>query len=373
MCPGNNPSDDLLNYHLSVAAGGIGMTTVAYAAVHRSGLSFPHQLWLRRESVGELRKMSEAVHAEGAAISIQIGHCGLMAKRSIAGGRPFAPSGGFNLYGPTFPRSMKDPAINEIIESFGHAVSLAIESGFDAVEVHAGHGYLISQFLSPFLNKRKDKWGGSFENRCAFMIAVMQQVIKAAGSRLAVIVKMNMRDGVRGGMELDESLKVAKILENLGVHALVLSGGLVSRSPLYVMRGRIPVKVMGHYMKNPFMKIGIGMFGELLMKPQPFEENYFLKDAGKFRQSVSIPLIYVGGVNSKESIEKVLDEGFEFVSFARALINDPGFINKLKSGEVTHTSCNHTNYCIAVMYSGKMECYQHRQDLPGKWKEMLEG
>jgi 2,4-dienoyl-CoA reductase-like NADH-dependent reductase (Old Yellow Enzyme family) len=373
MCPGNNPSDDLVKYHQSVAAGGIGMTTVAYAAVHRSGLSFPHQLWLRHETVGDLRKLTDAVHAEGAAASIQIGHCGLMANRSVAGRRPMAPTGGFNLYGPTFPRTMNDKEIKEIIDSFGHAVTLARESGFDAVEVHAGHGYLISQFLSPFLNKRKDRWGGSFENRSRFMNAVMQQVLKSAGSGLAVVVKMNMRDGVTGGMELNESIQVAQLLENLGVHALVLSGGLVSRSPLYVMRGRIPVNVMGHYMKNPLMKIGIGMFGEMLMKPLPFIENYFLEDARVFRKSTRIPLIYVGGVNSKGSIDKVLDEGFEFVSFARALINDPGFVNKLKTGEVTHSSCNHANYCIAVMYSGKMECYQHRHDLPDNWKKMLGG
>jgi 2,4-dienoyl-CoA reductase-like NADH-dependent reductase (Old Yellow Enzyme family) len=294
MCPGNKPSDDLLKYHQSVAAGGIGMTTIAYAAVHQSGLSFPHQLWLRPEVIPDLRKLTDSIHKEGAAASIQIGHCGLMAKRSIAGGRPLAPSGGFNLYGPTFPRSMNEKDIDVIIDSFGEAVTIAQESGFDAVEVHAGHGYLISQFLSPYLNKRKDKWGGSFENRVRFMSLVMGKVMSVAKSRTAVLVKMNMRDAVTGGMEPDESFKVANILEDLGADALILSGGLVSRSPLYVMRGKIPVQIMGSRMKNPFMKIGVSLFGELLMKPEPFTETYFLEDAIKFRSVVIIPLVYVG-------------------------------------------------------------------------------
>jgi 2,4-dienoyl-CoA reductase-like NADH-dependent reductase (Old Yellow Enzyme family) len=372
MCPGNKPSDDLLKYHQSVAAGGIGMTTIAYAAVHQSGLSFPHQLWLKREVIKDLRKITDAIHKEGAAASIQIGHCGLMAKRSIAGGRPLAPSGGFNLYGITFPRSMNDKHIDEIIDSFAEAVNIACESGFDAVEVHAGHGYLISQFLSPYLNKRKDKWGGPFENRTRFMSSVMRKVMSAAKSGIAVLVKMNMRDAVKGGMEQDESIKVAKILEDTGVNALVLSGGLVSRSPLYVMRGRIPAQIMGKGMKNPFMKLGVSLFGDLLMKPELFSELYFLEEAIKFRSVVKIPLVYVGGLVSGENIDVVMKKGFEFVSFARPLIHDPGFINKLKSGEVVKSGCNHSNYCIAVMYSGKMRCFQHVDDLPEKWRKRLE-
>jgi 2,4-dienoyl-CoA reductase-like NADH-dependent reductase (Old Yellow Enzyme family) len=231
---------------------------------------------------------------------------------------------------------------------------------------------LISQFLSPYLNKRKDKWGGSFENRTRFMVSVMTKVISAAKSRTAVLVKMNMRDAVSGGMGPDESVQVAKILEDMGVDALVLSGGLVSRSPLYVMRGKMPVRIMGSKMKNPFMKIGVSCFGNLLMKPEPFSETYFLKDALSFRSALKIPLVYVGGLVSRKNIDTVMNHGFEFVSFARPLIHDPGFINKLKSGELIRSGCNHSNYCIAVMYSGKMKCYQAEDDLPEKWKKELE-
>ncbi|MCX6285952.1 MAG: NADH:flavin oxidoreductase [Bacteroidetes bacterium] len=372
MCPGHLVSDDLIQYHKAVAEGGIGMTTVAYAAVSQSGLSFDHQLWLRKEAVPKLKTLTEAIHKGGAAAAIQIGHCGQMAKTSVSG-ECISPSGRFNLYGPTWPRAMNKNDIKNVVADFRQAVNLAGESGFDAVEVHAGHGYLISQFLSQHTNKRKDEYGGNFENRSHFMKEVISEIMDVAGPGIAVLVKMNLRDGFKGGMELDESIEVAKILENIGVHALVLSGGFVSRAPMYVMRGRMPVKVMAFYMHEKWMKFGVKWFGNLLMKPEPFTEAYFLTDARRIRESVTLPLVYVGGMVSKTGIEKVLGEGFEFVQIARALIHDPAFINKIKTGELSVSGCNHANYCIAVMYSGKMACYQNEKDRSAPWLKYLEG
>jgi 2,4-dienoyl-CoA reductase-like NADH-dependent reductase (Old Yellow Enzyme family) len=371
MSPGHLVSDDLINYHRSVAAGGIGMTTVAYASVSQSGLSFEHQLWLRKDAVPGLRDLTDAVHAEGAAVSVQIGHCGLMGKYSLAGGRPIAPTGKFNLYGPTFPRKMNKNDINTVITDFGNAVDLARESGFDAVEVHAGHGYLISQFLSLYTNKRKDDFGGSFENRTRFMTEVMREVRKRAGNDLAVLVKMNLRDGFKGGMELDEAVRVAGILEQEGADAIIPSGGFTSRAPMYVMRGRMPVEIMGHGVKNPVTRFLILRFGDILVKAEPYSEDYFLEDALQVRKAVNIPVVYVGGADSRESIDKILSNGFEFVSFARALVHDPAYMNKLKNGEAERSGCLHSNYCIAVMYTGKMRCFQDEKDIPEKWDKML--
>jgi 2,4-dienoyl-CoA reductase-like NADH-dependent reductase (Old Yellow Enzyme family) len=373
MCPGNMVSDDLIEYHRSVAAGGVGMTTVAYASVSRSGLSFDHQLWLREEAVPRLRDLTGAVHREGAKASIQIGHCGLMAKRSVTGGACLAPSGRFNLYGPTWPRRIRKEEIREITRDFGRAVTLAREAGFDAVEVHAGHGYLISQFLSEYTNKRKDEYGGSFRNRSRFLVEVIREVMEHAKQDIAVIVKTNLRDGFRGGMETDEAIEIARILESEGVHALVLSGGFVSRAPMYVMRGRMPVEVMSSRMKEYWLKPFIRYFGEWLVHPMPFSEGYFLEDALKIRSAVRLPLIYVGGMISREKIEEVLEKGFEFVQFARALIHDPWFIRKLRTGETERSGCLHSNYCIAVMYSGKMACFQNEKSIPEKWRRKLSG
>lgn len=209
MCDGNSPTDMLYEYHRSVAAGGIGMTTLAYASVTRNGLSFPHQLWLRPEIVPGLRRITDAIHREGAAAGIQIGHCGNMSHRAICGCTPISASSGFNIYSPTLVRGMRTSEIADVARAFGTAVNLAREAGFDSVEVHAGHGYLISQFLSPYTNRRKDEYGGTLENRMRFMDMCLGEALTAARDDMAVVVKTNMRDGFRGGLDLDECLEVA--------------------------------------------------------------------------------------------------------------------------------------------------------------------
>ena len=372
MCPGNAPSQMLLDYHRSVAAGGIGMTTVAYASVTQSGLSFPSQLWLREEIIPGLKELTDAIHAESAAASIQIGHCGNMSHKSICGVRPISASSGFNIYSPTLVRGMKKEELPEMARAYGEAVRLARKAGFDAVEVHAGHGYLISQFLSPYTNHRKDEYGGSLENRMRFMELVMKEVMEAAGSDMAVLVKMNMRDGFKGGMEIDETMQVAKRLEQLGVHALVLSGGFVSKAPMYVMRGAMPIKTLTHYMDCWWLKLGVKMAGRMMIPTVPFQEAYFLEDALKFREEIKIPLVYVGGLVSREKIDEVLDDGFEFVQMARALLNEPDFVNRMHREENARCNCGHSNYCIGRMYSIEMACHKHLKDLPRKLEKEIE-
>ena len=366
MCPGNAPSQQLLDYHRSVAAGGVGMTTVAYAAVAQSGLSFDRQLWMRKEIVSGLRKLTDSVHKEGAAASIQLGHCGNMSHKKICGETPVGASSGFNLYSPTFVRGLRKDELRLMAKAYGNAVRIARESGFDAVEIHAGHGYLISQFLSPYTNHRKDEYGGSLDNRMRFMDEVMAEVMKAAGNDMAVLVKMNMRDGFKGGMDIEESLQVAHRLVNDGAQALVLSGGFVSKAPMYVMRGAMPIKAMTHYMDCWWLKWGVRMAGHLMIPTVPFKEAYFLDDAMLFRKEIkNIPLVYVGGLISREKIEDVLDKGFEFVQMGRALLNEPGFVNRMKLDVNARCTCKHSNYCIARMYSIDMACHQRlTEDLP---------
>lgn len=373
MCPGNVPSPQLLAYHRLVAAGGVGMTTVAYAAVTRSGLSFDRQLWMRPEIVPGLRELTDAVHAEGAAASIQLGHCGNMSHKSICGCLPVGASSGFNLYSPTFVRGLRADELPEMAKAYGRSVGLAREAGFDAVEIHAGHGYLISQFLSPSTNHRKDEFGGTLANRMRFMEMVMEEVMTAAGNDMAVLVKMNMRDGFRGGMELDESLQVARKLQELGAHALVLSGGFVSKAPMYVMRGEMPIRTMTHYMTCWWLKYGVRLVGKYMIPSVPFREAYFLEDALKFREALDIPLVYVGGLVSRQKIEEVLNHGFEAVQMGRALLNEPDFVNRMRREENARCNCRHSNYCIARMYTLDMACHQHLQEeLPPCLKKEIE-
>ena len=366
MCPGNKPSKELFDYHVSVAKGGVGMTTVAYAAVTRSGLSFDRQLWMRPEILPGLKKITDAVHKEGAACSIQLGHCGNMSHKSICGETPVGACTGFNIYSPTLVRGLRKDELPALAKAYGDATRMAREAGFDAVEVHAGHGYLISQFLSPYTNHRKDEYGGSLENRMRFMDMCMKEVVKAAGDDMAVLVKMNMRDGFKGGMELDETIQVAKRLVKDGAHALVLSGGFVSKAPMYVMRGAMPIKTLTHYMDCWWLKWSVRLFGKMMIPTVPFQEAYFLEDALKFREAIKeIPLVYVGGLVARNKIDEVLDKGFEFVQMGRALLNEPGFVNRMKAEEGARCSCKHSNYCIGRMYSIEMACHQRlNEELP---------
>ena len=338
MCPENTPTQMLLDYHRSVAAGGVGMTTVAYAAVTQSGLSFDRQLWLRPSIIPRLHELTKAVHDEGAAVGIQIGHCGNMSHKNICGVTPISASSGFNLYSPTFVRGMEKEELPEMAKAYGNAVNLARKAGFDAVEVHA------------------------------------EEVMKAAGSDMAVFVKMNMRDGFKGGMEIDESIQVAKRLLELGAHGLVLSGGFVSKAPMYVMRGAMPIRSMSYYMNCWWLKYGVRMFGKWMIPSVPFKEAYFLEDALKFRAALpDAPLIYVGGLVSRQKIDEVLDSGFDAVQMARALLNEPGFVNRMKQEEQARCNCGHSNYCIGRMYTIEMACHQHlKEQLPSSLQKEID-
>ena len=355
----NAPTRMLHDYHESVARGGVGMTTLAYASVSRSGLSFPTQLWLRDEIVDPLRAITDAVHSHGAKASIQIGHCGNMTHRSTAGCIPVGASGGFNLYSPTPVRRLRHDEILRIAGDFGAAVHTARRAGFDCVEVHAGHGYLLSQFLSPYTNRRRDEYGGSLANRMRFMRIAMEKVMEAAGTDMGVVVKMNMDDGFRSGMHQQECLEVAAELLRLGAHALVLSGGFVSKAPMYVMRGEMPIYTMTYYMKQWWLRYGVRMFGRMMVPAEPFRPLYFLDQARAFRAAFPhASLIYVGGVTQAAEMEKVLgEEGFDFVQIGRGLLRDPELMNHIRSG-AAGCDCDHVNYCIARMYSREMACHK---------------
>ena len=362
----NGPTEELFNYHRAVAKGGIGMTTVAYAAVCRSGISFDSQLWMREEIVPELKKLTDAVHAEGAKASIQLGHCGNMTHRRTCGQMPIGASSGFNLYSPTFHRKMNQKDIDEVVKAYGDAVRLAMKAGFDAVEIHAGHGYLISQFLSPYTNHRHDRYGGSLDNRMNFMRECIREVVKAADGKIAVTAKLNTRDGFRGGQEVDELIEVAKELRRLGVDAITLSGGFVSRAPQYVMRGEFPTKAIAHYLPASqwWLKICLYIGSWAVCPTVTFKHLFFMEDALKFKAAMpDYPFIYVGGVTTGEDARKVLENGFPLFQMGRAVLEDTDFVNKLKADENHCSGCEHSNFCIGRMYSKSMQCHKHCEDI----------
>lgn len=374
MCPGQKPSKELYDYHTAVARGGIGMTTVAYAAVCRSGLSFENQLWMRKEIVPELKRLTDAIHAEGAKASIQLGHCGNMSHRNICGCMPYGASRGFNLYSPTFVQKMNLRQMNEVADAFGTAVELAIEAGFDAIEIHAGHGYLISQFLSPYTNHRKDEFGGSLENRMKFMKMCVSKAVSAGKGKIALFAKLNTRDGFKGGQEVDELIEVSKELRNLGIEAIVLSGGFVSRHPQYVMRGAFPKKTIVHYFpwSKWWLKLGVGIAGRIVAPTVPFKKLFFMEDALKFREAMpDFPFVYVGGVVDRKSADEAISKGFPMIQMGRAVLEDTDFVNKIREDENHCSGCTHSNFCIGRMYSKSMQCHKHCEDItPALRKEV---
>ena len=365
MCPDGLPSPSLVEHHRSMAAGGVGLTTVAYASVSEGGRSFAHQLWMREHALPGLRQLTDAVHQHGAAASIQLGHCGNMADQNVTGQRPLAPSAVFNLFGLARPKAMSEEDIELLLQDFERSAALALKAGFDAVEIHAGHGYLISQFLSPHTNRRTDRWGGPLEGRARLIKQLIPRVKEATAGRLAVIVKMNLCDGFAGGMELDEAVALAPMLEQQGADALVLSGGFVSKCPMYIMRGEVPLKEMVASQELMTHKIGLALFGRFVVKAYPFEEAYFLQDALQIRQAVDLPLVLVGGMISLERMEQVLEQGFEFVALARALIREPDFVARLQRGEIRESLCKPCNKCMATMYYGEALCPEREDNGAG--------
>ena len=377
MCPGHRPSKEFFDYHTAVARGGIGMTTFAYAAVCQSGLSFENQLWMREEIVPELKKCTDAVHAEGALCSIQLGHCGNMSHKAICGCLPYGASRGFNLYSPTFVHKMNLAEIQQVAKAYGDAVRLAIKAGFDAIEVHAGHGYLISQFLSPYTNHRHDEFGGTLENRMRFMKMCMKEVVEAGKGKVAIFVKMNTSDGFKGGQTTEELIQVARTLKECGADAIVLSGGFVSRAPQYVMRGEFPTIPLAHYLplKQWWLKIGLLFAGNIVSPTVPFKPLFFMEDSLKFQKALGkdFPLVYVGGVVSREGAQTVLDNGFPLFQMGRAVLEDTDFVNKMKETDGEYCNgCKHSNYCIGRMYTLEMRCHHCVDNLPEKLQKEID-
>ena len=350
MAPGNVVTEQLIDFHRAVAAGGVGMTTLAYCAVSPDGQGAPGEIIVRDESVPGLRRFADAMHALGAAASIQLGHAGPVA--ASTGRRGLAPSRVFTPQAMKFTRAITEVDIERITADFARAARLATGAGFDAVELHFGHGYLLSAFLSPRLNRRTDRWGGSVANRARFARQVATAVREAVGGRAAVIAKLNMADGVPGGLWIDESIEAARLLEADGaLDALELTGGSSFQNPMYLFRGEAPIREMAAVFPRP-LRFGFRLTAKRFMPHYPFEEAFFLSFARQFRAALAMPLILLGGVNRFETVQRALAEGFSFVAMGRALLREPALVGRWQKGDARESLCIHCNKCIPTIYSG---------------------
>jgi 2,4-dienoyl-CoA reductase-like NADH-dependent reductase (Old Yellow Enzyme family) len=344
---------ELIEFHRRFAAGGVGMTTVAYCAVTRAGSTDGHQIVLDGADVGTgLRALTDAVHGEGAAIAAQIGHAGPVANPMGTKSPALSPSRVFSPLGMRRTQAVTVSEIATIVEQYAHGARVLRDAGFDAIEVHVGHGYLLSAFLSPKLNKRSDEFGGSLENRARFALDVVRTVRAAAGRDIAVTAKINMTDGVRGGFWLNESIEFARMLETQGaLDALTLTGGSSFENPMYLFRGEAPVAEMAEMFPG-VMKAGIKLVGGSFFKEYPFEEAYFRPYARQFRDALSMPLVMLGGINRLDTVSRALDDGFAFVQMGRALLREPDLVAEMQKDPNRESLCIHCNKCMPTIYTG---------------------
>lgn len=351
-------TDDLIKFHQLPAAGGVGMTTVAYCAVTPGGRTDGWQLWMRPEAVPGLRRLTDAVHAEGAAISAQIGHAGPVANAKTNKAPALAPVRFFNPLSMRFARKATLEDIRAVTAAHANAARMAIDAGFDAVEIHLGHNYLASSFLSPMLNRRTDEFGGSLENRSRVargLVRAVRDAVDTYGARqIAVTAKLTMTDGVRGGIPIDEALQTATWLEeDGGLDAIELTAGSSLVNPMYLFHGDAPLKEFAGAFKPP-ISWGMRMTGKKFLREYPYREAYLLRHARQFRAELSLPLILLGGITNRETMDLAMAEGFDFVAMGRALLAEPDLINRIKADGDAHTVkalCTHCNKCMPTIYS----------------------
>lgn len=343
-------TDDLIEYHRLPAAGGVGMTTVAYCAVSPGGRTEGNGIWMRPEAVPGFRRLTDAVHAEGAAVSAQIGHAGPVANAKSNKAKALAPVRFFNPIGMRFAKKATRDDIDDVIAAHANAARLAVDAGFDAVEIHLGHNYLASSFLSPLINRRDDEFGGSLENRAKVARGMVMAVRRAVDGQIAVTAKLNMADGVRGGITVEEALTTAKWLQDDGgLDALELTAGSSLVNPMYLFRGDAPVKEFAGAFKPP-LRWGMRMTGKKFLREYPYRDAYLLRDARLFRAELTMPLILLGGITNRDSMDLAMAEGFDFVAMARALLAEPDLVNRIRDERSVQSACIHCNRCMPTIY-----------------------
>lgn len=355
--PEGKVTQALIDFHRGFIEGGTGMTTLAYCAVSTEGFAAPGEILMVRENLPGLKVFTKAMHDAGGKVSAQIGHAGPVAVKKITGVQPIAPSKFRNPTSFQVCREISKEEIKDVTKQFADACEVAADAGFDAVELHFGHLYLISSFLSPWINKRKDEYGGSIENRTRFAKEVLLAVKERVKDRVAIIVKLSMDDGIKGSIWLDESTITARILDETGaVDAFELTMGSSVYHQMYLFRGDTDIDGMAATQKGIF-KLGVKWFGRKILGEYPYEHLYMMESARQFKTFVkNAQLILLGGVNDSVHLhEAIVTEGFDFVAIGRALLREPDIVNQMKNDAEYRGLCNHCNKCMFSVF-GTTNC-----------------
>jgi 2,4-dienoyl-CoA reductase-like NADH-dependent reductase (Old Yellow Enzyme family) len=329
----------LVNLTGELAKGNLGLIVSSHAFVSPEGQAGPWQLAVHDDQfIPGLTQMAKAAHDGGSAIVLQLAHAGLQAATPLTKVEALGPS---SLPRPdgTQCRQMTLTEIQRTVDAFVAAAVRAKAAGFDGVQIHAAHGYLLSQFLSPYFNKRQDDFGGSIENRARIVLDILGRIKSTLGDHFPVLIKMNSEDFINGGLTVEEMLQIAQMLENAGIDGIELSGGTADAASQFsaVRRGRVPT----------------------------VENEVFYRDAAKrYRETIKVPLILVGGIRSYSVAENLIDDGVaDFVSLCRPLIREPRLIARWKSGDTAKSECGSCNLCFKPILEGKgMYCVSQERE-----------
>jgi 2,4-dienoyl-CoA reductase-like NADH-dependent reductase (Old Yellow Enzyme family) len=317
----------LIDLMVDLAKGGVGLIISSHAYVLQDGQASPWQLGIYKdELVAGLQDMTDAVHENDGKIVIQLAHGGYYAHPKLIGKTPKAPSNAKGM-SKTPREEMSVDDIQNVIRAFKAAAHRAKAAGFDGIQIHSAHGYLLSEFLSPAFNQRTDEYGGDIRNRARAHIAVLQGIRKAVGDDYPVLIKMNCQDFIENGLTIEDSLEAAKMLVSEGIDAIELSGGILSSPKL--SPSRVGIKTEDR-------------------------EAYFQGDAHVFKSQLDVPLILVGGNRSFTVAERLVEEGVaDYISMSRPFIREPGLINRWKSGDLSKATCVSDNMCFGPGSKGQ--------------------
>jgi len=317
----------LVDLMSDLAKGGVGLIITGHAYVQQDGQAGPWQLGIYKdEFIPGLKRITQAVHESNGKIILQLAHAGFYAYSALTRKTPLAPS---NIDGlskkPRKKMNIQD--IKEIVNSFGEAARRAKDAGFDGVQIHSAHGYLLSQFLSPFFNRRTDEYGGQIQNRVRILLEVYESIRNVLGQNYTILIKLNSQDFIENGLKLEDSMRVGTMLSERGIDGIELSGGLLTSSKLSPSRKGITSKD---------------------------KEAYFRNEAQSFKEEINVPLILVGGIRSYDVANQLIDEGVaDYISMCRPFIREPDLINRWKAGDLRKATCISDNKCFSPAMAGK--------------------
>lgn len=366
------PTEMVKNHYVRLAKGGVGAIITGFTVVQANGKSgAPMDAMIDDDIyIPAYKEITDAVHAYDTPIIMQISHCGRQTRSKMTGLPIVAPSALRDaFYSEDMPKELSEGEIYELINNFVAAVVRAQKAGFDGVQLHLAHGYLLSEFLSSYANHRTDRWGGSTENKYRMIDEIFKRAKEQVGE-FPILVKMNAYDGRKNGMRIEEAVKISQMLEASGCAAIEVSCG-TAEDGLYTMRGEnLPAEAAMEYVfkyKNipRFVKImAKPVLKKIVKQPKPLLK-YNLDAASRIKSAVSIPVIVVGGINNIEDIEDIINiKNMEFVSMCRPFIIEPDIVNKFKSGKQAKSKCIMCNYCIMIAEEKPLKCYYGR--LPQK-------